>query len=261
VPRSLALLAVVALTAACGVGDGASGVDATGSEAFAAPDEAMPRVLDIAPSGGAAEPAVDEGAAERVPAVAVDELVSPRSGVEMPETVAVVGDSLTLSASDEIASALQAVGLEVVAVDGKENRRMAQGSRGLTSGTEAIETILDADPPEIWVVALGTNDVGAQVTPETFADDLGAVLELVPADAPLVWVDVWIRDRAEEVVRANRAIRSALRRRTAPTAVVDWFSYGEQPGVITGDGIHLTDEGQLRFAAAIAAAVAELFGG
>ena len=176
----------------------------------------------------------------------------------MPETVAVVGDSLTVSATEEITAALARVGVRAVVVDGRESRRMATGGPGLPSGVTAIEGVLAEHRPDVWVVALGTNDVASEVAADRFVADLRATLAAVPTGAPVVWVDVWIRDRVEAVVAANELLRGELGRRRAPTLVVDWFSTAPTDGLVTGDGVHLTQAGQDRFAAEVAAAVVEI---
>lgn len=176
----------------------------------------------------------------------------------MPETVAVVGDSLTVSATEEITVALSRVGVRAVVVDGRESRRMATSGPDLPSGVSAIEDVLTAHRPDVWVVALGTNDVASEVASERFVADLRATLGAVPPDAPVVWVDVWIRDRLDAVVAANALLRGELDRRRAPTRVVDWFSTAATDGLVTGDGVHLTQAGQDRFAAEIAGAVVEI---
>ncbi|MFP5488215.1 MAG: hypothetical protein ACLGHQ_07920, partial [Acidimicrobiia bacterium] len=71
-------------------------------------------------------------------------------------------------------------------------------------------------------------------------------------------VDVWIRDRLADVVEANATLRAEIDRRAAPSLVVDWFSNGQLDGIITGDGVHLTGPGEVRFASAIADAVVAL---
>lgn len=171
-----------------------------------------------------------------------------------PTTVAVVGDSLTLSAHDEIADELGRLGLDVLVVDGVESRRMTAGSTSLPSGLDAIETIRAeyVDEPDLWVIALGTNDVGAQVDDDRFRDDLAAVLAAVGPDAPVVWVDLWIRDHRDDVVAANGLIRDVIADRSPPSGVVGWFAHGADDGTITGDGVHLTDRGRQAFATAIA---------
>lgn len=178
--------------------------------------------------------------------------------LDLPSTVAVVGDSLTVAATDEIEVGLARLGVDVVVVDAQTSRRMATGSSGLKSGVAAVEDVLDDHEPDLWVVALGTNDVGSGTVPEGFTDDLRTILAAIPADAPVVWVDVWIRDRVDEVVEANRILRDELERRRSATHVVDWFESGTVPDVITGDGIHLTPDGERRFASAIADGVISL---
>ena len=59
---------------------------------------------------------------------------------------------------------------------------------------------------------------------------------------------------------ANDAIRSVSAIRSA-TLVVDWHAFGDDPGIITRDGVHLTDAGQGLFAATMASAVHALFVG
>lgn len=177
-----------------------------------------------------------------------------------PRTVAVVGDSLTLSALDEITTELAGLGLEVLVVDGVESRRMAVGS-ARSSGLEAIRTIRESfdDDPDLWVIALGTNDVAAQVDEQRFRDDLRAALAGVGSDTPVVWVDIWIRDRRDAVVAANGVIRDELAGRTSPSGVVGWFAHGAGDGLVTADGVHLTDRGQDAFATAIGNRVRSIY--
>lgn len=175
---------------------------------------------------------------------------------DLPATVAVVGDSLTLAASDEIRSALDAVGVEAIAIDGAENRRMIHGAEP-APGLDSITTIASEATPELWVVALGTNDVGAASDPDSYAGDVRRLLDEIPEAAPVVWVDVWIRDRKPAVERANEALREVLAER--PGAIVaDWYSHGDDAGLVTIDGVHLTADGRRVFAATIVDAVLAL---
>lgn len=217
-----------------------------------------PSVLASAdgPAGGTGESATAGSSSARPADGQASPGLEDRPGtfgvLDIPATVAVVGDSLTVAASEEVTEALSRVGVRAVIVDGRESRRMASGSGALPSGVAAIGGILEEHQPDLWVVALGTNDVGAGVGSDRFRADLRETLAAIPPDAPVVWVDVWIRDRHDEVIDANRLLRRELASRSAPTGVVDWFSSGSVDGVITGDGIHLTVEGERRFASEIA---------
>jgi lysophospholipase L1-like esterase len=249
--RSLVAVPVlVSMLGACGLGDRSSGVQ-TVSAAQSGEDV---RLVVEAPEPVSSQPSV---VADADQANEVETLVVPV--MSRPATVAVVGDSLTLSAEDEIMSALSADGLQVLVIDGLESRRMARGSRALTPGTEAVENIRRVVEPGLWVIALGTNDVASVESADGFRDEMRDVLALIPAEAPVVWVDLWIRDREDAISAANLMIRSELRRRRGGSAVVDWYSHGQEDGIITGDGVHLTQSGQDLFAASIATAIDELF--
>lgn len=249
--RAVPLLVALVLAAGCAANGAHPDVRVVGAAELAAgpgtTDDAAP---DREPQrGGATAPADGQSAS------GLEDRPGPFGTIDMPGTVAVVGDSLTVAATDEITGALARLGIRSVIVDGRESRRMATSDTGLPSGVVAIEAILDEHEPDLWVVALGTNDVGAAVGPERFVADLRETIGAIPGAAPVVWVDVWIRDRLADVVAANTVLREELGRRAAPSVVVDWFSEGQVDGVITGDGVHLTETGEERFASAIADAV------
>jgi lysophospholipase L1-like esterase len=187
------------------------------------------------------------------------DIVSGPSLPALPVSVAVIGDSLTLSAKEEISEALASTGIELVAVDGVENRRMTSGSSEVPPATTAIKAVLEEAEPELWVIAMGTNDVGAQTGTEVFREDMDELLDLLPADASVIWVDLWIRDHDDRIVEANEAIRLELGRRRGVGAVVDWHTQADNPGIITRDGVHLTTDGQQLFADSIVNAIATTF--
>lgn len=174
------------------------------------------------------------------------------------DVVAVVGDSLALSAVGEIEAEFARIGIDRVVVDARESRRMTAGSGDLPSGRSAIGRILGDLRPDLWVIALGTNDVSSGADLEGFRDDVDEILAALPDDVPIVWVDIWIRDRRAEVVEANLELREALTGREAPSAVVAWYSAAAAPGNVIRDGVHLTEEGRTRFAGEIASAIVRL---
>jgi len=243
------LLAAASL-AGCGLDDRPSGVAAVASEE-----------LDLPPptpsTTAAAVPARRLDPEDAALAEEVETLVAPR--VARPSTIAVVGDSLTRSAEDEITVALVRRGMHVVAIDALESRRMSHGGQRLPPGTEAVDAIRADGDPGMWVIALGTNDVASDRSLNDFRTEMREVLDRIPVDDPVIWVDLWIGGDEEIVARANRMIRVELTLRSGGSAVVDWYSRGEDDGVITADGVHLTPAGQELFADSIAVAVDELF--
>jgi len=177
--------------------------------------------------------------------------------IDMPASAAVIGDSLTESAQQEIAAYLNGLGVDVVTIDGAKNRRMTHGDHP-DPGIDIVERIARVKHPDLWVIALGTNDVGAEVSPDQYAADVTSLLAQIPDGAPVVWVDVWIRDRQRQVETANQVLRDTVAGRP-DTIVADWFSHGDDAGLIAGDGVHLTSDGRYMFAATIAAATVDLF--
>ncbi len=254
----LPLISCLLVVAGCGVGEVAAGVEVVESRSDVdAAADAGPVDGSGQAAGDAADPPPFERLSELFPPV---DIVAGSPAAPRPRTVAVVGDSLTLSAVEEIETALAAAGLRVVAVDGAESRRMARTAGGVSSGVDAVELIQAGADPDLWVIALGTNDVGAQSGDEVFREDVDRLLGLLPADVPIIWVDLWIRDMGDQVERANDSIRSQLAGRRGVAAVVDWHAHGEDPGIITGDGVHLTNEGQQLFADSMVNAIASTFG-
>lgn len=180
----------------------------------------------------------------------------------VPLRVAVVGDSLTVAAREDIDAALRASGFEVVAISAQEGRRMVEGTRSLLSGADAIRALHDewatasVAQPDLWVVALGTNDI-ASAPLDVFRGQAVELLGHIPPDAPVLWMNTWIRHLAGDAASANALIKTLARERQH-FGVADWYQYGRQEGMIVGDGVHLTKRGQAQFAAEIASQLVEL---
>jgi lysophospholipase L1-like esterase len=231
-----------------------------------APAAASTTTSDVDASPGAAgvdpEPAIPVPASSETPGVDVatqDLGVLLGSATSLPDSlppvdVAVVGDSLTLAAQTDIESTLSALGLGVVAVDGQESRRMTHRTDTIRSGLDAIAQIRNVSPPSVWVIALGTNDVGAGSSNDSIRRNVRSVLAAIPPDASVVWVDVFIRDRRREVERANTIISEEVLARPG-TVVAEFFSHGDDDGIVGGDGVHLTRAGRRLFAEVMAGGI------
>lgn len=174
--------------------------------------------------------------------------------------VAVVGDSLTLSAQQEITDTLGRLGLGVVRVDGQVSRRMTSATDTIRSGLSVVQEIAAQSNPQVWVIALGTNDVASGVSADSLRRSVQQVLDAIPPGALVVWVDTWIRDELDAVVAGNRIIREVVGAR--PNSVVaDFFSYGDDEGIVGSDGVHLTTTGRRLFANVMAGGIAVLLDG
>jgi lysophospholipase L1-like esterase len=174
---------------------------------------------------------------------------------ESAETVVMVGDSITFMSSDPLRAELSGTGLEVLAIDAQVGRRINVGEGGRPHpGTDVVEFIANSDPPDVWVIALGTNDIGQYADAGEFAAEVQALLDLIPSAAPLVWVDTWDASRLDETRLVNDTLHAMLDGRDG-ALVVDWSSHGDDEGVVTGDGVHPTEDGILVFAQVVAEGV------
>ncbi|MEX2625303.1 MAG: GDSL-type esterase/lipase family protein [Ilumatobacteraceae bacterium] len=181
--------------------------------------------------------------------------------IERPETVAMVGDSITVAAADHLEEGLASLGLDVLTIDAQIGRRMTVGEPDrLQTGADVVEFVAAASSPDLWVVALGTNDIGQYDDVAAVTQQVEEVLDRLPSGVPVVWVDTWIRDRDEPTEMVNRAIREVIDERDG-AVVVEWSAHAPDDGVIAGDGVHLTDEvGRQRFTDVVVAGVEALIG-
>ncbi len=168
------------------------------------------------------------------------------------DSVAVIGDSITASSQPVLEAALDTLDLDSVAIDALGGRRMVVDGGTIGSGRGAVDTIVAGDTPDLWVIALGTNDV-ANYTPDEYAAAITELLDHIPADAPLVWVDTYLADYKTRSAEFNSTLRTILSERGNAT-VVDWATTAEQDGVLA-DGIHPSGYGADQFSAMITAAV------
>ena len=172
-----------------------------------------------------------------------------------PESMVMIGDSITFMSMESLQAELSDTGLEVLAIDAQVGRRITVGDRGRPyPGTDIVEFIANSEPPDLWVIALGTNDIGQYADAGEFAAQVQALLDLLPAAAPVVWIDTWAGDRVDETRLVNDTLRAVVGQRDN-AVVVDWFSHGDDEGVVSGDAVHPTTDGILVFGQVVAAGV------
>lgn len=165
----------------------------------------------------------------------------PRAG----RYVAMVGDSLTVGATAGLEAAAASLDIDL-RIDAEIGRRITSGSDP-DSGIDAVTELLDEyGTPDLWVVALGTNDVGQYSTPEEYADQINALLALIPADAPLVWIDVYLSVREDASEQFDQVLTEILTQRGNAT-IGTWSSIATGDGMLSGDGVHPSDEGSAQF--------------
>ncbi len=173
-------------------------------------------------------------------------VASTASGID---SVVMIGDSITKGSTPALEERFDLLGLDVD-IEAQNGKRMAVSSGDNPSGSSVAEFIAgssDDHSNELWVVALGTNDIGQYSSPDAIAAAVNEVLDAVPDESPLVWVDAYFRDRAEQQEVVNTIIRDRVTRR-GNSVVAPWTEFATGDGVLSSDGIHPSDDGTEVFA-------------
>jgi lysophospholipase L1-like esterase len=178
-------------------------------------------------------------------------------------SMAMVGDSITAGSTDAIRYTLTAHGFTTMDIDGVTSRRILEGDgkggRPL-SGVATLYSMLgnpDIDP-DVWVVALGTNDIGQFDDPEQYRDLIRTVLDMLPDDVPLVWVDAFRADRVQASTQFNMVLVDEVgkRDRSVVASWSDQASRDDDTNVLQDDGVHPNQHGRVVFAALVAEGLA-----
>ncbi|MGH9270955.1 MAG: GDSL-type esterase/lipase family protein [Ilumatobacteraceae bacterium] len=191
--------------------------------------------------------------AERsAPAAAEATVIAPPTTPPV-RTVAVVGDSITNGSEMALREQLGVLDVDITVIDAEDGRRMVSDGMG-GSGIQSL-TMLASNPPDLWVIALGTNDVGQYEGAEGYAPVIDELIAAVPAEAPLVWVDVYVESSPDASAEFNATLRDELEERGNAT-IVNWADLAAEEGVLR-DGIHPSGYGIEQFAEMVTRAVAQ----
>lgn len=178
------------------------------------------------------------------------------------QRVVMVGDSITKGSLPNLEERFAALDLPVT-INAENGKRMAVAAPNNPSGAE-IAALLAAEDDgapaeEVWVVALGTNDAGQYGSPDEIAAAVNEVLDQVPDEAALVWVDTFIANRTDDSDAVNDIIRDRVERR-GDAVVAPWSELAGNDGVLGGDAIHPTSAGSDVFASLVVDTVAAYLG-
>lgn len=241
---TLFVVGAAALVVGCGAVD---------SQANGAPPAPLPTIGLGSDFESPGRPGVISGAAE-VRAIGADEI----------DTVVMIGDSITRGSTPKLYERFETMGIENILIESKNGKRIAVSSRNNPSGAAiagfltSAEAADDSDDGldddhsnEMWVVALGTNDVGQYSSPDQIAAAVNEVLAAVPDESPVVWVDVYFRDRPEQQELINSIIAERLERR-GNSVLAPWSFFGGAEGITVSDGVHPTESGKDAFAFVVA---------
>jgi len=149
-----------------------------------------------------------------------------------------------------------------VTIVSQPSKRMAVTFGDNTSGAEIAEFIAaeaddDIDPAsQLWVVALGTNDIPQYGDVGDVMDAIDEVLDPIPDDAPLIWINTYFGKFVDETERVNEAIDRVIGEREN-SVVGRWDEVAPEDGVLTNDLVHPRPSGNIVFASLVTDTVAD----
>ena len=176
---------------------------------------------------------------------------------KVPGSLAMVGDSITALSQVALEAVLKQMGFATITVNAEPSRRIGVGSKKPMAGLPVITFIEASTPPDMWVVALGTNDAGLYANDSDYQALIDDVLKVIPAGDPLVWVSTYRHDQLKGCEQFNLLMRSSLRARGKAT-VAEWYQTvtKSKESILTQDGVHPNSDGILVFADTVRAAIA-----
>ena len=163
-------------------------------------------------------------------------------------SVALVGDSISYLSRDALERKLREEGFGEIEFDALPGRRIAEGdSSGLVVLDYAIAAGLE---PALWIVELGTNDLGNYAGPAAYGELIDLVLQRIPPPTPVVWVDTYSSFRLAECELFNATLRTSIEQREGPAAIAEWYAKCVEigPATLIPDGLHPVADGFSIFA-------------
>ena len=192
--------------------------------------------------------------------VVVGALVGPADAVTAATSagrITVVGDSLTVGTSG-LAAALEADGWADARVDAKVGRHINTSGDVTMSGILTIRSLRSAgwDTPD-WVVALGTNDLGAFTSTSATATYLQRIVDEIGTDHRIAFVALALPTYPAQSEVFNSVVRSWAATQPTRFAVIDWDRTAlGHPEWFASDQIHLNSIGYGRRTTAVVSGVA-----
>ncbi len=188
------------------------------------------------------------------------------------DTVVMVGDSITVASKPQLETMFEQLGFANVILESKEGKRTSLTFGSNPSGSQVAENIINlihaigdseaqvtADDPfdhsnELWVVALGTNDIDQYSDPAERAAAINEMLQTVPAESPLIWVDTYFRDRPDATAEINDTISDRVGQRDN-SVIARWSEVADGEGNLRTDGVHPREQGSIVFANVVGNAI------
>jgi lysophospholipase L1-like esterase len=174
------------------------------------------------------------------------------------ESIVMIGDSITVGAATALDEQFAQLGFDDVMVVAQSSKRMVETSGDNTSGAEITRFVTQNQqrpgPEQLWVIALGTNDIGKYDDVTEIVSVIDEVLAPIPPDAPLIWVNTYLEANQDGADEVNAAIELVVAARGNAT-VGRWSDIAPAEGVLSGDGIHPCNDGAVVFASLVTTTV------
>ena len=170
--------------------------------------------------------------------------LTPSAGRGGGREVVVIGDSITVASAPRILAGAGEIDADVTVL-AEINRRIAVGNDP-SAGTDVVADVLASSDPDVVVVALGTNDIGKYGSIEEYAAEIDELVDQLPDDLPLVWINTYLSRTPDDSAAFNAALIETLSERGNAT-IGRWSSIAQQGGMLR-DGVHPSEDGEQRFA-------------
>jgi lysophospholipase L1-like esterase len=172
---------------------------------------------------------------------------------------AMVGDSITKASSQSLKAALEAQGFTEITIEAEVSRRIAvgDGKGEPLSGVKTLFTMIsEGVEPDVWAIAMGTNDVGKYGDASAYADLIDQMMSMPDVKVPIVWVDVYNPNQLAGTRMFNLVLRDRAAARGNAT-VVSWFDLASDPKekILRTDHIHPNQKGTVVFADLVSTAL------
>ena len=177
---------------------------------------------------------------------------------QMPKSIAMVGDSITAGSKPALEAVLSHLGFEDIEINAERSRRIEIGGKNPMPGLDVVKYIAAKSSPEMWIIALGTNDAGLYDDAAGYQKLIDEMLVEIPEKVPLVWINTYRNDHLDGCVEFNDVLQRTLSDRGNAT-VGQWYQQCMQPDrrILSKDGVHPNDNGVLVFADTVRQAVIE----
>jgi lysophospholipase L1-like esterase len=193
--------------------------------------------------------------------VVVSADVGPTSNTGI-DTVIMIGDSITVASTPVLQEVYEQLGFDEIIIESKQGKRTALSFGSNPSGVDIASYIVDSPDRdddhsnELWVVALGTNDINQYGDAAERAAAINEMLQTVPEESPLIWVDTYFEDQSEGADAINGSISDRVLDR-GNSAIARWSLVAADDGNLRDDGVHPRQQGSAVFANVISATIVD----